>query len=129
MVFTLKYTGPFVGEYWEIPTYLEVVQVKKGICKVKHLNTRDALLMQGFIEITQGVEKSVTSDEPPQNQPQPKTVLKNKKLTPQTEKEQKVIEMFKNGRASITMIAKTLKMKQVKVEQILSTYSEVVEGS
>jgi len=52
MAYTLKYIGADkYPDYFEIPTYYEIVRVNKGIAKVEKKVTVERLLKEGFILI------------------------------------------------------------------------------
>jgi len=112
VVIELEYKGPYEGEYWEMPTYRELVRVYKGRCKVKYEDTAQTLEMHGFVRVTKSepvkkVEVSVDTTPAP---------------LPESSRERKVIEMYRDGNASVSMISKTLRMSKKKVEAILETY-------
>jgi len=49
MSFKLKFIGPFKN--FTTSTYAEQVEVKNGIAEVKLLESRNQLLLQGFVDI------------------------------------------------------------------------------
>ncbi len=110
----LKYKGPYEGEYWEFPTYREIVYVRNGQCEVQFEETAKMLEMHGFERIKEEVKEAPAQvSEPP---PPPPPILSSK--------ERKVLEMYKNGDASISMISKSLRISRKKVESILETYKD-----
>jgi len=120
-VIKLEYKGPYEGEYWEIPTYGEIVRVRNGKCEVKYEDTAQTLEMHGFVRVssngnnTPAQKVEVSIDSPPV-------------LPPETGKERKVVEMYKNGNASVSMISKTLRISKKKVEKILETYKDYIDS-
>jgi len=50
MPYKLKYVGSeLYPDYFVIPTYLEIVEVKNGIAEVQYEVTKDRLLKEGFV--------------------------------------------------------------------------------
>ena len=108
----LRYKGPYEGDYWEFPTYKEIVRVKNRICEVQYEDTARTLEMHGF----ERVGKNGASEEVKVAIDTPTIPL------PESGLERKVIEMYRDGNASVSMISKTLRMSKKKVERILATH-------
>lgn len=113
----LKYVGPFQSEYWEFPTYQEIVRIRNGYCEVKFEDTAQTLVLHGFIRVQEG-----GVEEKPK-----KPVPKVKLPEPLTNKEKKVLEMYNIGDASVPMISKALRMSKKKVIEVLKKNEDLLQ--
>jgi len=116
-VIKLKYEGPFESPYWEFATYQELVRVVNGECKVQHEETAQTLELHGFKRVGIKIEKPTPPETPPVVRI-PSTL---------TSKEKKVLEMYNKGDASISMIAKSLRISRKKVEEILDRHKSLLK--